>query len=67
MALITEVRKDMIKSLNSINEKPIGVQSRAVVPDLFGTRDQSHGRQSFQGPGQGVCVGGGGGVVVVSG
>ena len=63
MALITEVLKDMIKSLNSINEKPIGVQSRTVVPKLFGTRDQSHGRQSFHGPGQGVCVLG----VVVSG
>ena len=43
----------MIKNLNSINEKPIRVQSREVVPDLSGTKDQSHGRQSLHGPGQG--------------
>ena len=30
-----------------------GGSSRAVVPNLFGTRDRFHGRQFFQGPGWG--------------
>ena len=56
----------MIKSLNSINEKPIGVQSRAVVPTFLapGTSLMEDNLSMDQ---EKVCVWGGGGVVVVSG